>query len=230
METDQPYVTAFMLLNPEGKRLYARYYSGGGGAFADKASRSAFEEQVYRKTFASASVRAAAAAAAAAAATTTGGDGGVTLSGNGALGAGGNNHLDAFGAGGGVGGASDIDVLALGSHTVLYKACADIVFYVVTSASDNELAVAQVLSTAYEVLLHLLNEVHELSVLEHYELLLLVLDEIIDDEGVILETDALEVASRMEPALPRQAVNLSEQSLGEALNTATQHLTRSLMK
>ncbi|KAK4538244.1 hypothetical protein CDCA_CDCA16G4269 [Cyanidium caldarium] len=200
---DQPRVVAFVIQNNAGKRLLARYYDAP--AFPTESSRQELEEQLHRKV-----------------AATTAGRGGAAVA-----------PLSDLGAGAPWGASwngDDVEVVLLpGGYTALAKPSADVWLAVVARSEENELVFAQVLNTVYSALSALADEVRELRILRHYEAALLVLDEVLDDSGVVLETDPVEVQERLAPVIARP-VNLAEQSLSEALQNATASVTRSLLK
>ncbi|PPR90067.1 hypothetical protein GOBAR_AA30616 [Gossypium barbadense] len=65
--------------------------------------------------------------------------------------------------------------------------------------------------------------------LENLDLILLCLDEIVDG-GIILETDANVIAGKVASHSMDAGAPLSEQTITQALATAREHLTRSLLK
>jgi hypothetical protein len=73
------------------------------------------------------------------------------------------------------------------------------------------------------------NNVEKKTVLENLDLILLCLDELVDG-GIILESDANVIASRVAMRGADADVPLSEQTISQALATAKEHLARSLLK
>jgi hypothetical protein len=65
--------------------------------------------------------------------------------------------------------------------------------------------------------------------LDHLDIVLLTLDEIIDD-GIILETDAGMVTSRVTKQAQEQSLPLADQTLSSVWKQAQEQLTRSFLK
>ncbi|CAA2996490.1 coatomer subunit zeta-2-like [Olea europaea subsp. europaea] len=65
--------------------------------------------------------------------------------------------------------------------------------------------------------------------LENLDLILLCIDEIVDG-GIILETDANSIATKVASNIVDAGAPLSEQTISQALATAREHLARSLLK
>lgn len=61
------------------------------------------------------------------------------------------------------------------------------------------------------------------------DVILLCIDEIIDG-GIVLETDANSIATKVAGHSIDSGATLSEQTISQALATAREHLTRSLLK
>ncbi|KAJ6700922.1 ZETA-COAT PROTEIN [Salix koriyanagi] len=116
------------------------------------------------------------------------------------------------------------------NNIVLYKFVQDLHFYVTGGEDENELILAAVLQGFFDsVSLLLRGNVDKREALENLDLIFLCLDEIIE-RGMILETDANVIAGKvavnsMDPTAP-----LSEQTIGQALATAREHLTRTLFQ
>ncbi|KAJ6342559.1 hypothetical protein OIU78_010485 [Salix suchowensis] len=116
------------------------------------------------------------------------------------------------------------------NNIVLYKFVQDLHFYVTGGEDENELILAAVLQGFFDsVSLLLRGNVDKREAVENLDLIFLCLDEIIE-RGMILETDANVIAGKvavnsMDPTAP-----LSEQTIGQALATAREHLTRTLFQ
>lgn len=107
------------------------------------------------------------------------------------------------------------DILLYAQHLVLYKASIDLTFYVVGPEGENELMLQGVLNAFYDaVSLLLRHQVEKRAILENLDLVVLALDETVDN-GIILETDPVAIASRVSRPKPDAGVNLSEITINE---------------
>lgn len=125
-----------------------------------------------------------------------------------------------------------VDVMELGEYLVAYKQCDDVFMFVVGGANENELILADVLQTLDEALVTLLRgQVYESAILENLMHLLLVVDELVDAEGVIMESDPMELAARVNSnsGSIMDNVPIGEQTLSQALQTARDQITRSIL-
>ncbi|GAB7323063.1 hypothetical protein MBLNU13_g05580t1 [Cladosporium sp. NU13] len=110
------------------------------------------------------------------------------------------------------------DVILYDNRIVVYKTESDVMLYVVGPADENEVMLYSVVLALRDSLNILLkNSVDKRTLIENYDLASLAIDEIIDD-GIILETDPVVVASRVSkpPAQDTpnmQSVDLSEEGL-----------------
>ncbi|KAJ6715189.1 ZETA-COAT PROTEIN [Salix viminalis] len=122
------------------------------------------------------------------------------------------------------------EITMFDNNIVLYKFVQDLHFYVTGGEDENELILAAVLQGFFDsVSLLLRGNVDKREALENLDLIFLCLDEIVE-RGMILETDANVIAGKvavnsMDPTAP-----LSEQTIGQALATAREHLTRTLFQ
>ncbi|XVE57290.1 hypothetical protein DITRI_Ditri04bG0079600 [Diplodiscus trichospermus] len=115
------------------------------------------------------------------------------------------------------------------NHIVVYKFVQDLHFFVTGAEDENELILSMVLqgfSDAVDLLLR--GTVDKQAALENLDLILLCLDEIVDG-GIILETDANVIAGKVASHSMDVDAPLSEQTISQALATAREHLTRSLL-
>ncbi|KAF8447033.1 clathrin adaptor complex small chain [Terfezia claveryi] len=113
------------------------------------------------------------------------------------------------------------DIILYDNKIVVFKQEGDVAMYVVGGAQENEMLLWHVLLGWRDALNILLkNNTDRRTLLENYDLVTLCLDEILDD-GIILETEPVAVASRVSRA-PTQEVggaaglrnlDLSEQGL-----------------
>ncbi|KAK5115708.1 hypothetical protein LTR62_000797 [Meristemomyces frigidus] len=110
------------------------------------------------------------------------------------------------------------DVILYDNRVVVFKMESDVMMYVVGGAEENEIMLYNVILALRDSLNILLkNSVDKRTLIENYDLASLCVDEIIDD-GIILETDPVIIASRVSrpPAqdVPNmQGLDLSEEGL-----------------
>ena len=139
--------------------------------------------------------------------------------------------------------SSQPDILPFESHTVLYKSIADVTLYILSHDSENELIVANVLST-FDETLHTLfkGQINRKTLIENLDLLLLTVDEVLDQSSV-LEVDAAVIVQRVCMITGGNGqgaggpgggvggagaeVPISEQSFTQALQTARDQLVKS---
>ncbi|KAG2277214.1 hypothetical protein Bca52824_059769 [Brassica carinata] len=171
-----PKVKNILLLDSEGKRIAAKYYSGD---WPTNTAKEAFEKAVFSKT----------------------------------------QKTNA---------RTEVEVTALENNIIVYKFVQDLHFFVTGGEEENELVLASLLLfDAVNLLLR--GNADKREALDNLDLIFLCFDEIIDG-GIVLETDANVIAEKaginsIDPNAP-----LSEQTISQALATAREHLTRSLMK
>ncbi|KAL1609560.1 Golgi-to-ER vesicle coat component [Nothophoma quercina] len=110
------------------------------------------------------------------------------------------------------------DIILYDQKIVVFKMESDVMLYVVGSAEENEVLLYSVVLALRDSLNILLkNSVDKRTVIENYDLVSLAVDELVDD-GIILETDPVIVASRVSkpPAQDMTSmknIDLSEQGL-----------------
>eukprot|EP00180_Rhodochaete_pulchella_P004729 Plantae.Rhodophyta-Rhodochaete_pulchella.ctg9431.p2 GENE.Plantae.Rhodophyta-Rhodochaete_pulchella.ctg9431~~Plantae.Rhodophyta-Rhodochaete_pulchella.ctg9431.p2 ORF type:complete len:212 (+),score=49.82 Plantae.Rhodophyta-Rhodochaete_pulchella.ctg9431:70-636(+) len=123
------------------------------------------------------------------------------------------------------------DVFEFGDFIVVFKQIDDLLFFVAGIASENEVVLADVLNTLDESLMMLLhNQVYEENVLKNLKSVLLIVDELVDQEGIIMETSASELVQRIgQSAHFADGIPLGEQTLTQALQTARDQITRSIL-
>ncbi|KAK2653155.1 hypothetical protein Ddye_013011 [Dipteronia dyeriana] len=124
----------------------------------------------------------------------------------------------------------EADIALLDNNIVIYKFVQDLHFFVTGSIEENELLLCSVLQGFFDaVTLLLRNNVDKREALENLDLIFLCLDEIVD-RGIVLETDASVIAGKVAVHNMDGDSPLAEQTLSQALATAREHLTRSLLK
>ncbi|KAI9800130.1 MAG: Golgi-to-ER vesicle coat component [Piccolia ochrophora] len=110
------------------------------------------------------------------------------------------------------------DIILYDNRVVMFKTESDVMLYVVGGAEENEILLYSVVLALRDSLNILLkNSTDKRTIIENYDLVSLAIDEIVDD-GIILETDPVIVASRVSrpPVQDMTAVkglDLSEQGL-----------------
>ncbi|KAF2722307.1 snare-like protein [Polychaeton citri CBS 116435] len=111
------------------------------------------------------------------------------------------------------------DVILYDNRVVVFKQESDVMLYVVGGSEENEIMLYNVILALRDSLNILLkNSTDKRTLIENYDLLTLAVDEIVDD-GIILETDPMVIASRVSRP-PQQdmpnlqgGVDLSEEGL-----------------
>eukprot|EP00817_Percolomonadidae_sp_ATCC50343_P007491 CAMPEP_0117419750 /NCGR_PEP_ID=MMETSP0758-20121206/1240_1 /TAXON_ID=63605 /ORGANISM="Percolomonas cosmopolitus, Strain AE-1 (ATCC 50343)" /LENGTH=126 /DNA_ID=CAMNT_0005200983 /DNA_START=221 /DNA_END=601 /DNA_ORIENTATION=- len=90
------------------------------------------------------------------------------------------------------------DIVIVDDLICIFQCLKNVCFYIISSPEENELVMEETLMTICESLDALFkSKVYKRSILENYDLLLLILDEIIDD-GIIIENDADAVIQRVD--------------------------------
>ncbi|GER28397.1 coatomer subunit zeta-1 [Striga asiatica] len=118
----------------------------------------------------------------------------------------------------------------LENNIIVYKFVQDLHFFLTGGDDENELILATVLQGFVDaVTLLLRNNVDLREALENLDLILLCLDEIVDG-GIVLETDGSVIAGKVASHTMDDGAPLSEQTISQALATAREHLTRSLLR
>ncbi|XP_041027153.1 coatomer subunit zeta-2-like [Juglans microcarpa x Juglans regia] len=172
-----PSIKNILLLDSEGKRVAAKYYSDD---WSTNSAKEAFEKAVYTKTLKT------------------------------------NARTEA-------------EIGMFENNIVVYKFAQDLHFFVTGGEDENELILATVLQGFFDAVGILLRgNVEKKEALENLDLILLCMDEIIDG-GIILETDANIIAGKVASNSLDSGASLSEQTISQALATAREHLTRSLL-
>ncbi|XP_026387357.1 coatomer subunit zeta-1-like isoform X1 [Papaver somniferum] len=125
---------------------------------------------------------------------------------------------------------TEAEIAMFENHIVVYKFIQDLHFFVTGGDNENELILATVLQAFFDaVALLLRNNLDKMTALENLDLILLCLDEIVDG-GNILDNEASIIAAKVASNGGDNAASLSEQTISQALATAREHLTRSLLK
>ncbi|KAL8468412.1 hypothetical protein ACS0TY_031572 [Phlomoides rotata] len=125
---------------------------------------------------------------------------------------------------------AEAEFAMLENNIIVYKFVQDLHFYVTGGEDENELILASVLQGFFDAVDILLRgNVDKREALENLDVILLCIDEIVDG-GIILETDSNTIASKVAGHSVDSGAPLSEQTISQALATAREHLTRSLLK
>ncbi|KAM7256031.1 hypothetical protein ACFE04_011772 [Oxalis oulophora] len=125
---------------------------------------------------------------------------------------------------------TEAEITMFDNNVVVYKFVQDLHFFVTGGEDENELILAAVLQGFFDaVSLLLRGNVDKKEALENLDIILLCLDEIVDG-GIILETDANVIAGKVASHSIDSGAPLSEQTISQALATAREHFTRSLLK
>ncbi|KAL9463763.1 hypothetical protein AB3S75_001547 [Citrus x aurantiifolia] len=123
----------------------------------------------------------------------------------------------------------EAEIVMFQDNIVVYKFVQDLHFFVTGGDRENELLLAAVLQGFFDaVTLLLRNNVDKREALENLDLIFLCLDEIVD-QGIILETDPSVIAGKVAIHGMDRAAPLAEQTISQALATAREHLTRTLL-
>ncbi|XP_057797160.1 coatomer subunit zeta-1-like [Salvia miltiorrhiza] len=125
---------------------------------------------------------------------------------------------------------TEAEITMLENNIIVYKFVQDLHFFVTGGDDENELILATVLQGFFDAITLLLrNNVDQREALENLDMILLCLDGIVDG-GIILETDGSIIAGKVAIHSMDDGAPLSEQTISQALATAREHLTRSLLK
>lgn len=125
-----------------------------------------------------------------------------------------------------------VDVMEFRDYVVAYRQSDDLYLFVAGGQYENELIMAEVLHALDEALnITLRGQVYEEAVLENLQSVLLIIDELVDQEGIIMESEPMELAARVGQRLSSfmDQVPLGEQTLTQALQTARDQITRSIL-
>ncbi|KIK61080.1 hypothetical protein GYMLUDRAFT_43184 [Collybiopsis luxurians FD-317 M1] len=112
------------------------------------------------------------------------------------------------------------DIILYDGYLAVYKHSLDIIIYFIASPSENELMLSAALNSFIDAQSLLLrNQLEKRGVLENLDVVLLCLDETVDD-GIILDTDAAAIASRVSRSRPDTTdITINEQTIMNAYQT-----------
>lgn len=179
-------ISACLILDNEGSRLYAKYYNANeANQYQTQAQQLQFEKSLFEKI-----------------------------------------------------NKTHQDIILYDNHLITYKQTNDIILVLVGALSENESLLYSLNTNLNEALNILLdNTLDKSTILEHYDLVSLCIDEAIDD-GIILEIDPAIIVSRVTNApsssnfsndLPNK-IDLSEKGLFNALSFASKKLGERLQQ
>ncbi|KAJ4471593.1 coatomer protein [Lentinula aciculospora] len=112
------------------------------------------------------------------------------------------------------------DIILYDGYLAVYKHSLDIIIYFLASPGENELMLSTALNSLIDAQSLLLrNQLEKRGVLENLDVVLLCLDETVDD-GIILDTDAAAIASRVSRSRPDTTdITINEQTILNAYQT-----------
>lgn len=123
---------------------------------------------------------------------------------------------------------ANAEIIMLEGHTCVYRSNVDLFFYVVGSAQENELILVSVLNCLYDTMSHMLRKnVEKRALMDNMDGAFLAVDEICDN-GIILESDPMAVASRV--SFRSDDLPLGEQTVASVLQSAKEQIKWSLLK
>jgi|UniRef100_A0A7S4C885 hypothetical protein len=176
-------VEAILLLDSEGQRIFCKYYMPG---YESRAKQKAFEDKLYRKV--SGRVEPTARdppSPKESESGTTDLKRILSLT---------RSYKKESSSAGEAG-----DILLFENHTVVFRYDEDGYLFVVGGSEENEVVLYQVMTCFWESLGQLLrNNCEKKVLLENFELLILIADEMIDD-GIILETNPQSIFNEVSP-------------------------------
>jgi len=117
------------------------------------------------------------------------------------------------------------DVILYDSHLAVFRHSLDLILYFIASPNENELLLSSALTSLTDAFILLLrNQLEKRAVLENLDLVLLCLDETIDD-GIIVDTDATAIASRVSrPKADTTEIIINEQTIMSAYQTVKEKM------
>ncbi len=126
----------------------------------------------------------------------------------------------------------EAEIQLVDSMTVVYKVAGDITFFIVGDVEENELILVALLDALTDAVAHLLKGiVDKRMVMNHLELLLLAIDELVDG-GVPFELDAGAIEARvmLRGAVPDSISSYQEMTLGQLADKARDKLAKQFAK
>ncbi|KAG0674108.1 Coatomer subunit zeta [Kluyveromyces marxianus] len=125
------------------------------------------------------------------------------------------------------------DIMVLNDHLVLYREYVDVSLYLIGGIDENELVLQEAFNGLKDALELILDTgIDKRNIQEHYDMVVLAVDEFIDD-GIILETDPATIASRVTKPPSKDIplnIELSEKGLLSAWGFAKSKLAERLQQ
>ncbi|KAG6809631.1 hypothetical protein H0H92_015475 [Tricholoma furcatifolium] len=117
------------------------------------------------------------------------------------------------------------DIILYDSRLAVYRHSLDLIFYFIAGPAENELLLSVALGSFYDAMAILVrNPLEKRNLMENLDLILLCLDEVLDD-GIIVDTDSVAIASRVtRPRPDTTEIVLNEQSFFNAYQTVKQKM------
>ncbi|KAF8645745.1 hypothetical protein AX16_007612 [Volvariella volvacea WC 439] len=117
------------------------------------------------------------------------------------------------------------DIILYDGHLAVYRHSLDLILYFIAGPTENELMLSSALNSLTDAFIMLLrNQLEKRAVLENLDLVLLCLDETIDD-GIIVDTDAAAIASRVSRPRPDTTeIIINEQTIMSAYQTVKEKM------
>ncbi|KAI9868630.1 MAG: Golgi-to-ER vesicle coat component [Trichoglossum hirsutum] len=124
------------------------------------------------------------------------------------------------------------DIILYDNRVVVFKMESDVMLYVVGGVDENEILLYNVVLALRDSLNLLLKSTDKRTIIENYDLVSLAIDEIVDD-GIILETDPVAIASRVsrppvQDITAVKGIDLSEQGIMNAWEFGKMKLSEKL--
>ncbi|KAK1362815.1 Coatomer subunit zeta [Heracleum sosnowskyi] len=125
---------------------------------------------------------------------------------------------------------TEAEITLFDENVVVYRFAQDLHIFVTGGDDENELILASVLQGFFDAITIVLRtNVEQREALDNIDLIFLCVDETIDG-GVILETDGTIIAGKVASHTIDEGAPLSEQTITQALATAREHITKSLLR
>lgn len=125
------------------------------------------------------------------------------------------------------------EILILDDHLVIYREYVDVSLYLIGGLDENEIVLQEAFNGLKDSLELILDTgIDKRNIQEHYDMVLLAIDELLDD-GIILETDPATIASRVTKPPSKDAqlnLELSEKGLLSAWGFAKSKLAERLQQ
>ncbi|KAK6204943.1 golgi-to-ER vesicle coat component [Scheffersomyces amazonensis] len=125
------------------------------------------------------------------------------------------------------------DIVLYDNHLITYKQTNDIILLIVAKINENESLIYSIMANLFESLNILLdNTIDKATILEKYDIVTLTIDETIDD-GIIIESDPAIIVSRVTnaPAAQLDGVHVNiDKGLFDAFSFASKKISERLQQ